>query len=223
MNKRIGVILMTPFFLLTLYGCGARDFLSTLGFDTHDYEGEEIVETYDGDCEKAEELTNMLEVLTVNTPRIAPFDGANEAMKACRDAVLNYMLNREYAKYTGNITLMDQVKETYPQMQISAIIPADDFENFVYTYFGGKQKIKNITSTLFVYLEKVNAYITVAQPQENSIDYNIQKIEETQNTYRVYFTCSLHDEISPTYKTLIIKREDGNCYFRYLIEYDGDI
>ncbi|GFI55813.1 hypothetical protein IMSAG013_00864 [Clostridiales bacterium] len=223
MNKRIGAILMIPFFLLTLYGCGARDFLSTLGFDTHDYEGEEVVETYDGDSEKAEELINMLEVLTVDTPRIAPFDGANEAMKTCRDAVLNYMLNREYAKYTGNIALMDQVKETYPQMQISAIIPADDFENFVYTYFGGKQKIKNITSTLFVYLEKVNAYITVAQPQENSIDYNIQKIEETQNTYRVYFTCSLHDEISPTYKALIIKREDGNCYFRYLIEYDGGI
>ena len=197
--------------------------MSTLGFDTHDYEGEEVVETYDGDSEKAEELINMLEVLTVDTPRIAPFDGANEAMKTCRDAVLNYMLNREYAKYTGNIALMDQVKETYPQMQISAIIPADDFENFVYTYFGGKQKIKNITSTLFVYLEKVNAYITVAQPQENSIDYNIQKIEETQNTYRVYFTCSLHDEISPTYKALIIKREDGNCYFRYLIEYDGGI
>ncbi|MCI8471913.1 MAG: hypothetical protein HFE65_02265 [Clostridiales bacterium] len=223
MNKRIGAILMIPFFLLTLYGCGARDFLSTLGFDTHDYEGEEVVETYDDDSEKAEELINMLEVLTVDTPRIAPFDGANEAMKTCRDAVLNYMLNREYAKYTGNIALMDQVKETYPQMQISAIIPADDFENFVYTYFGGKQKIKNITSTLFVYLEKVNAYITVAQPQENSIDYNIQKIEETQNTYRVYFTCSLHDEISPTYKALIIKREDGNCYFRYLIEYDGGI
>ncbi len=223
MNKRIGAILMIPFFLLTLYGCGARDFLSTLGFDTHDYEGEEVAETYDDDSEKAEELINMLEVLTVDTPRIAPFDGANEAMKTCRDAVLNYMLNREYAKYTGNIALMDQVKETYPQMQISAIIPADDFENFVYTYFGGKQKIKNITSTLFVYLEKVNAYITVAQPQENSIDYNIQKIEETQNTYRVYFTCSLHDEISPTYKALIIKREDGNCYFRYLIEYDGGI
>lgn len=223
MNKRIGAILMTPFFLLTLYGCSARDFLSTLGFDTHDYEGEEIVETYNGESEKAEEIANMLEILAVNTPRIAPFDGANEAMNTCRDAVLNYMLNREYAKYTGNIALMDQVKETYPQMQISAIIPADDFENFVYTYFGGKQKIKNITSTLFVYLEKVDAYITVAQLQENSIDYNIQKIEETQNTYRVYFTCSVHDEISPVYKTLIIKREDGNCYFRYLIEYDGNI
>lgn len=223
MRKRIGAIFFIPFFLLTLYGCGARDFLSTLGFDTHDYEGEEIVETYDGESDKAEELTDMLEILTVNTPQIAPFDGANEAMKTCRDAVLNYMLNREYAKYTGNISLMDQVKETYPQMQISAIIPADDFENFVYTYFGGKQKIKNITSMLFVYLEKVNAYITVAQPQENSIDYNIQKIEETQNTYRVYFTCSLHDESSPTYKTLIIKREDGNCYFRYLVEYDGDV
>lgn len=223
MRKRIGAIFFIPCFLLSLYGCGARDFLSTLGFDTHDYEGEEIVEIYDGESEKAEELTDMLEILTVNTPQIIPFDGANEAMKNCRDAVLNYMLNREYAKYTGNISLMDQVKETYPQMQISAIIPADDFENFVYTYFGGKQKIKNITSTLFVYLEKVNAYITVAQPQENSIGYNIKKIEETQNMYRVYFTCSLHDEISPIYKTLIIKREDGNCYFRYLVEYDGEV
>lgn len=219
MRRRINIVFFIPLFFIALYGCGARDFLSTLGFDTHDYEGEEILETYDGDSEKARELTNMLEVLTVNSPSIASFDGANEAMENCRDAVLNYMLNHEYAKYTGNIALMDQVKETYPQMQISAIIPADDFENFVYTYFGGKQKIKNITSTLFVYLDKVNAYITVAQPQENNIEYNIQKIEETQNTYRIYFTCSLHDEISPLYKTLIIKRDDGNCYFRYLKEY----
>lgn len=219
-KKNIVIVVFLFIYLFTLSSCGAREFLSTLGFDTHDYEGEELVETYGADSEKAEELTDMLEILTINTPILVPFDGAKEAMEFYRDSVLNYMLNKDYSKYTGNITLMDQVRDAYPQMQISAIIPAEDFENTVYTYFGGKQKIKNITSTLFVYLEKVSAYITVAQPQENIIQYNIQKIEETQNTYRIYFTCSLYDEISPMYKTLIIKREDGNAYFRYLKEYE---
>ena len=142
-------------------------------------------------------------------------------MISCRDSVLNYMLNKSYSKYTGNITLLDQVKEAYPHMQVSAIIPAEDFENTVYTYFGGRQKIKNVTSTLFMYLEKVNAYITVAQPQESNVQFEIQKIEETENTYRVYFRCILYEEVSPLYKTLIIKRDDGNSYFRYLREYDA--
>ena len=206
--------------LMLFSSCGARDFLSTLGFDTHDYEGEEIMETYGGDSEKADELLEMLKILTIHSPILEPFEGAKEAMEFYRDSVLNYMLNTDYSKYTGNITLLDQVQEEYPQMQIAAIIPAEDFENTVYTYFGGKQKIKNVTSTLFVYLEKVGAYTTVTEPQENIIQYNIQRIEETQNTYRVYFNCSLNDQTSPMYKTLIIKREDGNAYFRYLIEYE---
>lgn len=206
--------------LIFLSSCGARDFLSTLGFDTHDYEGEEILETYGADNEKADALLEMLKILTICSPILEPFEGAREAMEFYRDSVLNYMLNTDYSKYTGNITLLDQVQEAYPQMQIAAIIPAEDFENTVYTYFGGKQKIKNVSSTLFVYLEKVGVYTTVAGPQENIVQYNVQKIEETQNTYRVYFNCSLNDETSPMYKALIIKREDGNAYFRYLEEYE---
>ena len=71
-----------------------------------------------------------------------------------------------------------------------------------------------------MYLEKVNAYITVAQPQKSNVQFEIQKIEETENTYRVYFRCTLYEEVSPLYKTLIIKRDDGNSYFRYLREQD---
>lgn len=213
------VLLFLPLILFS--SCGARDFLSTLGFDTHDYEGEEILETYGADNEKAEALLEMLKILTICSPILEPFEGAREAMEFYRDSVLNYMLNTDYSKYTGNITLLDQVQEAYPQIQIAAIIPAEDFENTVYTYFGGKQKIKNVTSTLFVYLEKVGVYTTVTGPQENIVQYNVQKIEETQNTYRVYFNCSLNDETSPMYKALIIKREDGNAYFRYLEEYEG--
>ena len=220
MNKKISAAILLLIVVIVFSGCGARDFLSTLGFDTHDYEGEEILETHGGDSEIAVELTEMLKILTIHSPVLTPFNGANEAMKSCRDSVLNYMLNKSYAKYTGNITLLDQVKEVYPHMQVSAIIPAEDFENTVYTYFGGRQKIKNVSSTLFVYLEKVNAYINVAQPQESSVQFEIQKIEETENTYRIYFYCALHEEVSPAYRALIIKRDDGNSYFRYLEEYD---
>ncbi len=218
MNKKFSAVGLLLIVAVVFSGCGIRDFFSTLGFDTHDYEGEEILETHDGESETAAELAEMLKILTIHSPVLTPFNGANEAMESCRDSVLNYMLNESYAKYTGNITLLDQVKDAYPHMQVSAIIPAEDFENTVYTYFGGRQKIKNVGSTLFVYLEKVHAYITVAQPQESSVQFEIQKIEETENTYRVYFYCTLHEEVSPAYKALIIKRDDGNSYFRYLEE-----
>ena len=220
MNKKISAVLLFLLLGFMLSSCGVRDLLSTLGFDTHDYEGEDLLETYGGDTDKAAELTEMLEILTIHSPLLMPFEGAQEAMKSCRDSVLNYMLNKSYSKYTGNITLLDQVKEAYPHMQVSAIIPAEDFENTVYTYFGGRQKIKNVTSTLFMYLEKVNAYITVAQPQKSNVQFEIQKIEETENTYRVYFRCTLYEEVSPLCKTLIINRDDGNSYFRYLREQD---
>lgn len=216
-------MLMKAFLVLLpvifLSGCGAREFLSTLGFDTHDYEGEEIQKTYGADSAEADKLIEMLRTLTIDSPILTPFAGAKEAMETYRDSVLNYMLNTDYAKYTGNIELLDRIQQEYPRVQIAAAIPAEDFENTVYTYFGGKQKIKNATSTLFVYLEKVNAYITVAQPQENIVQYDIEKIEETQQTYRIYFRCSLNDLVSPSYKALIIKREDGSAYFRYLEEY----
>lgn len=205
-----------------LSGCSGRDFLATLGFDTHDYDGEPLLQTYDGESETATELSDMLKILLLDDPILTRFSSAKEAMTSYRDAVLNYMLNQNYSKYTGNITLLDQAKEAYPQVQIAAIIPGDDFENTVYTYFGGKQKVKNETSTLFVYLDKVDAYISVAQPQVSDIVYQIDRIEETENTYRIYFTCILHEQVSPTYKALIIKREDGSCYFKYLQEYTGE-
>ena len=217
---RVAAFSVLIIFILT--GCSGREFLATLGFDTHDYDGEPLLQVYDGESEASAQLSDMLEILLMDDPMLTHFHSTKEAMDSYRDAVLNYMLNQSYSKYTGNIALLDQAKEAYPQIQIAAIIPAEDFENTIYTYFGGKQKVKNETSDLFVYLDKVHAYISVAQPQVSEISYHIDRIEETENTYRIYFTCALNEQTSPTYKALIIKREDGSCYYKYLQEYAGE-
>ena len=219
MRKCVRIEIVFLLCLIIFSGCSGREFLATLGFDTHDYDGEAVLQTYDGESEMATQLSSMVEILLMSEPNLPAFDTTKKAMVSYRDAVLNYMLNQSYSKYTGNIALLDQAKEAYPQVQIAAIIPADDFENTFYTYFGGKQKVKNESTTLFVYLEKVDAYISVAQPQVSEITYHIDRIEETENTYRIFFTCSLNALSSPTYKALIIKREDGSCYYKYLMEY----
>ena len=66
-----------------------------MGFDTHDYEGEEILETYGADNEKADALLEMLKILTICSPILEPFEGAREAMEFYRDSVLNYLLNKD--------------------------------------------------------------------------------------------------------------------------------
>ena len=59
--KKILLAVLIVAAMLTLSSCAmTNEFLATLGFDTHDYEGEEIIETYEGTSEKADEMRNMV-------------------------------------------------------------------------------------------------------------------------------------------------------------------
>ncbi len=217
-TKKAALVLIV-FICMALSSCSApREFLATLGFDTHDYEGEPVTATHEPDSDIAAELSEMTGILTINSPYMPEFKNGKTALSQCRDAVLNFMLNTGYAKYTGNIELLDKASQEYPQMQFSVIIPATDFRTTVYKYFGGKEKADNKDGKLFTYLEKVDAYVTAAQPQQNRVQVTPSLIEETENTYRFTFTCKCDDAESPEYFALIIKRADGSCYFKYLKE-----
>ena len=193
-----------------------NEFLATLGFDTHDYEGEAVVETYSDDSDMALKMADMVKTLTVNSPEMPIFSGTKDAVVKCRDALLNHMLNEHYSKYTGNLDLLDRAKTEYPYLKVAIVIPADDFEDEAYKYFGGKQKVENADGQMFKYLEKVNAYTTAAKPVESVITVECLSLEETEKTYRYRFRCSLDGEQSEEYFALVIKRADDTCYFKYV-------
>ena len=202
--------------LLSLTGCGLGEFFATLGFDTHDYEGEKIIEVHKTDSDIALELCDMVSILTVNSADIPEFKGTTEGIECCRDAVLNSMYNRNFAKYAGNSELFKEAMEMYPQMDFSVLIPADDFENVAYKYFGGKEKITNESGEIYEYIEDIDAYITVAKPVGSGMEVTVLSVEETEKTFRMEFETSLKGEKAGKYFALFIKRDDDSIYFRYV-------
>lgn len=176
--------------------------------------GREVVKnTHPVDGELSEDLCGMLRMLTVNSPIMPEFDSITEAMEQCRDSVLYYMLTENYGKYTGDIEKLDSASAAYPQMQITNLIPAREFEETVYTAFGGTRKITNESGRLFVYLEKIAAYTAVSMLEFEPIDITVSELSETDSTYRMLFTCSAGGVSSPEYKAVFVKREDGTVYF----------
>ncbi|MBE6563651.1 MAG: hypothetical protein E7660_07970 [Ruminococcaceae bacterium] len=190
--------------------------LNALGFDTHDYESESVITYHASDSDVALQLAEMVKILSVNNPMVPEFENTGDAVSECRDAILNYMLCTSFAKYTGNPDLINKAAAEYPQFQLLSIIPGEDYEDFVYTYFGGNTKLSHKSSTLFTYLEKVQAYTALTVPVEYKVNINILSCEETEKTYRISFQNTLDEVTSPVYKALIIKREDGSCYFKKL-------
>lgn len=217
--RRVRLLLLTVC-MLSFTACG-EGLMATLGFDTHDYYGEKVITVHENDGEIARELSEMTRTLTVNSLLLTPFSGAREAADACRDAVLSQMLGEDYARYAGNLTLLKKAEQAYPGMQISVLIPADDFETVIYAAFGGSEKITNKNGDLFLYLDRVGAYTTAMPPVESEVNTVVLSCEETARTYRLRFVNTLGSVTSPEYFALLVKREDGSLYFASLSEVEG--
>ncbi|MBQ8474839.1 MAG: hypothetical protein IJ499_04180 [Clostridia bacterium] len=216
MKKVVLSVIMAALAVLFCSCSVKNEFLATLGFDTHDYEGEAVIATYDENSEKAAELSEMVKTLSINSVDIPTFSDTKAAVSLCRDSLLNYMLSTRYTKYTGNLDLLDKAITEYPYLKVATVIPADDFEDEAYRYFGGKQKIVNESGKVFTYLEKVDAYTTVITPVESTVEVKCISIEETERTYRFKFRCAIDDVESDEYFALIIKRADDSLYFKYV-------
>lgn len=212
--KRLLALVLLSIMALSLSGCVFAEFLATLGFDTHDYDGEEIIKEHKPDSELAAEMIDMVKILSVNSLDIPEFKGTTEAIKCCRDAILNSMYSRDFSRYAGNEKMFATAMEMYPQMDFSVLIPADDFENVAYKYFGGKEKITNKSGEIYEYVEDLDAYITVAEPFGAEMEVRIFYIEETENTYRIEFEATLDKDTSDSFFAQFVKREDGSFYFR---------
>ena len=214
--RRIFAAAVCAVLLVCLSGCAAREFLATLGFDTHDYDSEEVTKVYETDSEKCLELCEMVKTLTVDSVSVPEFNGTKDAISHCRDSLLFYMMNTEYAKYSGNPTLLEAAAEAYPHMKFAVIIPAEDFSNAAYKYFGGKEKVSNVSGRMFKYLAAIECYSTAVPANTDFVTVNPVSLEETENTYRLTFNCTSGDETGKDYFALIIKREDESCYFKYV-------
>ncbi len=206
--------------MFAICGCTGKLF-DKLGFDTYDYHSEPVIANHAPDSAIGSSLAAMIDILAGETG-LPEFTGMNRAIEKYRDAILSYMLTTDYARYSGNRTLIEQAEEEYPAYQITQLIPAREFEATMYQYFGGSVKITNKDTSRFRYLQKVDAYIATAAFVPVERDVHITEIEETENTYRVRFTVQWQEDTSVEYIALIVKREDGTQYFKELTKYNAE-
>lgn len=202
---------------ITLTSCMTScQIIDKLGFDTYDYMSEDVLATYDIESETAAELEEFLGILITDSPILTTFENMNDAIKAYRDAVLTYMLDTGYSKYSGNTTLIEKAAKEYPEYNITQIIPESEFEATMYRYFGGNVMITHKDGARFKYLDKVGAYISLVTPTSSGLAADITSLSETEKTYRVTFKVAGEEVQSEEYFALVIKRDDGTLYIKKL-------
>ncbi len=190
--------------------------MTALGFDMNNYESEPMTRFVPSDDEVCGEIERIIGMLTVDSARVTPFETPREASSGNRDAILNYMLNFGYAAYNGNSELLAEAAEAYPQYNITTLIPEGDFESTVYRYFGGDASVIHEDSVRYKYLPRVRAYTTTGQPLTVTVEIELSSCIETEHTYRVSFTLTDGSGGSASYSAMMMKREDGTMYMRYL-------
>ena len=189
-----------------------------LGFDTYDYMSEKVVQLHANDGEVADEITEILGILTTDSTHLTTFENMTDAIREYRDAVLTYMLETNYLKYSGNTDMIERAAREYPEYNITQIIPQSEFEATMYRYFGGNVKITHKDGGKFKYLSKVSAYISPVMPTPDTLKTEITYLGETAKTYRVKFYVVSDTERSEEYFALIIKRDDGTLYIKKLLK-----
>ena len=204
----------------TLTSCGLLD---KLGFDTYDYMSESVTQTHDANSETAVMLEDLLKILVTDSQVLTTFDNMADAITEYRDAVLEYLLESDYAKYSGNTTLIERALKEYPEYQITQVIPEIEFEARTYRCFGGDVMISHKDGNKFRYLPDVGVYIPMLAVTDSGYYADITALTETEKTYRVRFKVkSEPDENgavteSKEYFALVIKREDGTLYIKKLL------
>lgn len=211
MKKIITLILCTTM----LSSCSLAQ---KLGFDTYDYMSETVTTLHDNNGDVADEVSEILDILTTDSVELITFDNMTDAIREYRDAVLTYMLETNYLKYSGNTELIERAAREYPQYNITQIIPQSEFEATMYRYFGGSVKITHKDGGRFKYLPGVSAYISSVMPAPDTLETEITYIGETDKTYRVKFRVHSDIAISDEYFALIIKRDDGTLYIKKLLK-----
>lgn len=221
MMRRKCLAALLAVFALLMTSCSTWDSLmASIGFDTRSYSQESVIKSRLGDSELEATLSDALRMLTMKEPCLAEFESSSEAIKKCRDSVLNYMLDVNFSRYTGDIELLDEAAKEYPQIKITTLIPAPEFSQMYYRYFGGATKITDASGEYFSYLDRLNAYTSLSHPISPEFTVSFSRLDETENTYRATVRVTVDGIESPEYNVTVIKREDKTFYFRSVTRTD---
>lgn len=212
---RVFSAFLALFLALLLGGCSVYD---VLGIDTHAYGEEPPLATLETNGTVAAAIREMIPMMVQNTPYLLPFDSPAEAAELYRDSILCFVLEKNYSKYNANTDLIAETRDLYPTYEITTVIPVLDFESTVYRYFGGTASVDNRSTKLFIYLDKVDAYVSVGIGVDTDVKVNISELYETEHTYVCTFTTEKNNVIAGPYRLLLMKREDGTFYMRSLNE-----
>ena len=199
---------MSAFLVLCSVGCGEKDVNDLLTGGAPDYSNEESLR----DIENAtviSSMTSVITALTVNSIDFPEFASPSETISPCQDAILNYMLTSDYARFSSNTKLLSEIADKYPDMTVTAAIGARDYENELYKLFGYSGTVRHTNTKRFTYLSKVQAYTPAAPAAASSVVLDIQSAIETEHTYQMSFFALLDDEISTLYNAVFIKKDDG--------------
>ncbi len=182
---------------------------------------EYLYEPVTGELEKGTEewtkISEMLNMLILDSYELAEIDSVKDASDFYRDSVLNYILGSNYAKFSGNSSYIEKINEDYPTLSVKEAIPASIFEYEMYRIFGGESKIVHKSGKLFRYLEESEMYVPLVGPVEASVSTELLRAQVTEHTYRIEFSCTA-DGVGGNYFAVIIKREDTSCYFDSILQ-----
>ncbi|MBQ3869955.1 MAG: hypothetical protein II777_05345 [Clostridia bacterium] len=199
--------------VLTLSSCGelAKSINSILGVDDHDYAAEEAIGKPDlqGDAVKA--LSETAKALAYGA-EIIPFSSFADVSDAYIDVVLNYLSSAYYSKYSSDRALLERFSEEYPELSLSLLIPAGDYENTVYRFFGGNKKAAVKSTAMYSYLGKIDAFMLVGQTPVSDVSVRALSAEETENTYRLSVSFSRDGRNSDVYEIIFRKRGEDEAY-----------
>ena len=208
---------LTIFILIicTLFLCSCQSLYDGIcglfGIDNTDYSAEEAVAVLQTDDEYVRSLADCAKILFYGD-RTITFDSFADVASDYVDIVLNYLTGTFYSKYSADKAMMEKFSKEYPELNINALIPCSDYENTVYTYFGGKRKATVKTTAMYSYLEKIDAFVLVGQTAGCDVEYTVHEAKETENTYRLTVSFIKNSTSAGIYEIIFLKRENGDPY-----------
>ncbi len=143
------------------------------------------------------------------TDSIVCFDDWDDVADSYSQIMLDYLSAKYYAKYSANKQLFSALAEHYPTLSVNTMIPAEDYENSVYTCFGGYERVKHYSLNRYAYLDKINAYLAIGERYEKNTVCTIISCAETKDTYRAVVS---YEGFDGRYDILLIKRDSGVPY-----------
>ncbi|MBQ7171831.1 MAG: hypothetical protein IJR89_06110 [Clostridia bacterium] len=175
-------------------------------------ENEPVLAVLSDEADASLACRKILEMIASDALVFAEFDDPRSAADGCRDRILASLLATGYSKYTGNTEKIAAAERMYPKLRISMVIPATDFENTVYTSFGGSKSVYHRDGNAFFYLTKIGGYTLSGQAPAGADRVVLLSVRETEHGYLADFYAEKGIRSSPLYTGVFVKREDASVY-----------